>query len=116
MPTGVYIKTEEHKKKLSQANKGKPFSVEHCKNISLSKTDEKHPMWKGDKVTYIPLHIWISRKLGKPHHCAICHNTKLNHRQYNWANISKCYKRELSDWIRLCAKCHKNYDLGNIKL
>lgn len=26
------------------------------------------------------------------------------------------YHRDLVDWIRLCAKCHKAYDMGRIKL
>jgi len=25
----------------------------------------------------------------------------------HWHNISGEYKRDVSDWIRLCAKCHK---------
>lgn len=40
--------------------------------------------------------------------------TNLKHRQYHWANISRSYKRDLSDWVRLCASCHKKSDLAKI--
>lgn len=29
---------------------------------------------------------------------------------HHWANKSHKYKRELTDWISLCVKCHKKYD------
>jgi len=32
----------------------------------------------------------------------------------NWANLSGQYKRDISDWVELCAKCHKNFDMGKI--
>lgn len=70
----------------------------------------EHPTWKGDKVSYRGLHQWVERKLGKPKKCEHCKNTKLKHRQYNWANKSRNYKRLINDWIRLCMKCHKAYD------
>lgn len=72
--------------------------------------DEKHPQWKGDEVSYVGLHMWIRRKLGKPNKCEHCKTEE--ERLYHWANISKEYKRELSDWIRLCVPCHKRYDLN----
>lgn len=28
----------------------------------------------------------------------------------HWANKTGFYLREKEDWIRLCAKCHRNYD------
>jgi len=41
MPTGVYKRTEEHRKKISEANKGREFSEEHRKNISKVRTGKK---------------------------------------------------------------------------
>lgn len=64
--------------------------------------------WKGDNVGYTALHNWVSRILGKPRKCNHCKT--INARKYEWANISHKYKRELSDWIRLCSKCHRQYD------
>ena len=75
---------------------------------------EKHFAWKGDKVGYEALHTWVSRRLGKPNHCAVCQTTEA--KRFAWANISHSYKRDLSDWIRLCYSCHKLYDLGKIKI
>ncbi len=66
--------------------------------------------WKGDMASYTAKHIWIANKRGKPHFCEHCKRSDLPHRHYQWANVSHEYKRELSDWIRLCAKCHANFD------
>lgn len=70
-------------------------------------------VWKGDKVTYRPLHSWVSRMLGTPNKCSFCSKTAIGHGMH-WANKSGDYKRDLEDWIRLCAKCHKNYDLNRV--
>lgn len=70
--------------------------------------------WIGDEVGYSGLHKWVAYYLGKPSCCAICHST--DKKIYQWANISHAYKRELSDWVRLCVKCHSAYDRGKIKL
>ena len=67
------------------------------------------PSWK-KKLTYTGIHAWVVRELGKPHFCEHCGNRKLNHRQYQWANMDNTYKRKLSDWVRLCTKCHSDYD------
>ena len=72
--------------------------------------DEKHPFWKGDKVSYGALHQWVVRKLGKPDTCEKCERTGLTGYNIQWANKSGKYLRDLSDWIRLCAKCHYHYD------
>jgi hypothetical protein len=71
---------------------------------------ENNPKWKGDKVGYVPLHAWLYRNLGKPNTCEYCKKTNLIGRNIHWANISGKYKRELSDWIRLCVSCHAIYD------
>jgi hypothetical protein len=77
---------------------------------------ENNPKWKGDQVTYSPLHHWIRRNLGKPETCINCRTSNLVGKKIHWANISGLYKRELSDYMRLCAKCHKAYDLGKLTL
>lgn len=53
----------------------------------------------------------MRRNLGTPDTCEECGRTGLIGRQIHWANVSKEYKRDLADWIRLCQKCHKAYDL-----
>lgn len=71
---------------------------------------DKNSIWKGDKVGYRVLHLWVERYLGKPRFCEECRSSNLKPRQYQWANISKKYKRDLNDWIRLCTKCHTDFD------
>lgn len=94
--------------------KGIPRSEYTKKKISLSLRGENHIYWKGKNVGYSALHKWVSNRLGKPKYCAYCHTT--NDKRYEWANISHSYQRDLSDWIRLCCKCHSAFDLGKIKL
>lgn len=92
----------------THAAKVKIFTREHKLHISLAKTK--------DKVGYRGIHCWIVKLLGKPDKCSYCLNDKLKHRQYQWANISHQYKRDITDWIRLCVKCHKAYDASKISL
>ena len=114
MPVGVYIRTKEAKLNMSKAALGKIMSPEAKKKMSIAKTGKNNSLWKGDKVSYVGLHIWVKNHLGSPHICENCNNSKLNHRQYHWANLSGEYKRDLSDWARLCVKCHHLIDnIGN---
>lgn len=80
------------------------------KGLKKFNPGELNGVWKGDKVTYRPLHSWVQRSLGTPYKCEFCKKSNLRSRQYHWANKSHQYKRELSDWIRLCVKCHMEYD------
>ena len=148
MPSGVYLKTEEHKKKISLAKLGGKLTEDHKSNISnalkgkniwskgtrisletkkkISEANkgnknyfygkrffgEKSPVWKGSKVKYRGLHMWVESKFGKP---KICSNCKITSAKFHWANKSGQYLRQLDDWIRLCVKCHKQYDLERIK-
>ncbi len=77
---------------------------------------ENNAQWLGDKVNYRGLHEWVERLLGKPHNCEECGRTNLRHRQYHWANKSRTYQRVITDWVRLCAKCHKTYDRNQFAL
>ena len=70
--------------------------------------EDMSPNWKGDKVGKEALHQWVVRQLGKPSKCEHCSTTKA--KKYEWANKTQQYKRHLSDWIRLCTKCHAKYD------
>jgi len=79
---------------------------------------ENHHAWKANSVGYVALHSWVSRMLGRPNKCEDCGTTKAQ--KYEWANISKEYKRDLADWKRLCGKCHMKFDgykrwVGHIK-
>lgn len=70
----------------------------------------EHHKWKGDKVGYASLHIWIRKHLAKPEFCENC-KTKP---PYEVANISGKYLRDLTDWRWSCRKCHMLSD-GRMK-
>mgnify|MGYP001597955721 CR=1 FL=1 len=72
--------------------------------------DAKHFAWKGNMAGYRSKHIWVETRYGKPDTCEYCGKYGLKGHQIHWANKSREYKRELTDWLRLCAKCHKAYD------
>ena len=90
MIKGVYKQTEEHKRKISESHKGNKYA------------------WRGDDVGKRGLHRWVERELGKPSSCEHCKTTE--DRMYHWSNKSQEYKREVSDWQRLCVPCHRKYD------
>jgi hypothetical protein len=95
-------------------NKGVNTTIEHRRKLSLAhigvQANEKHPMWQGEKVNYRNLHSWVVRWKGQPDTCEKCGVTKLKGRFIHWANVDHKYRRVLDDFIRLCAKCHKEYD------
>jgi hypothetical protein len=73
--------------------------------------------WKGGvrkNKTYRKIHKWIEHKLGKPEQCEICKKDGLTGHQIHWANLSGKYLLKVKDWIRLCVKCHKRYDIGKL--
>ena len=135
MPTGIYKRTQFHKDKISQALMGennsffgKKHSVEarqkirdakigkkqteehKAKNIRIG---EKNGIWKGDDVGYDGIHSWVERWKGKTDICEKCGVTGLTGHQIHWANIDHKYRRVLDDYIRLCALCHRRYDIEN---
>ncbi len=75
-----------------------------------------HVQWIGNRVGYRCLHLWVARELGKPSTCESCGAENLSGRQIHWANKSREYRRILTDWIRLCVKCHKAYDRNQLVL
>ena len=67
-----------------------------------------NPMWKGVNAGYEAIHEWVYRTLGKPRLCSQCGTTKA--KKFEWANISKKYRRDISDWKRMCTSCHRLFD------
>ena len=115
--------SEETKRKIGlksigrQPMSGKHHSEESKEKMRLNCPDtsfEKNPMWKGDNVGYGGVHSWIVRKLRQPKKCDHC-GTSNSDKVYEWSNISRKYKRKLSDWQRLCVSCHRKYDYNAIK-
>lgn len=91
MTSGIYVRTEETRKKLG-----------------LSHLGIKSHFWKGDNAGYFAMHKWVSKWKGCPSVCEVCGTTTA--KRYEWANVDHTYKRILEDYIRMCVKCHRNYD------
>lgn len=76
---------------------------------------EKSASWKGDNITsYQHLHRWIRSTYGKPSKCDDC-GISDSRKRYEWANISGEYRRDISDYKRLCRSCHTVFDIENPK-
>lgn len=71
---------------------------------------ELNPRWKGDKAGFSAMHQWLKRRVGKASFCTFdkTHESKGG---FEWANISHEYKREVSDYMSLCRRCHMKYDM-----
>jgi len=79
------------------------------KHLNHARGDNHHN-WRGDEVSYGALHSWVYRQLGKAIKCESCGTP--NAKKYEWANISKQYKRNINDWRSLCTPCHRRFDYG----
>jgi len=76
-----------------------------------NRSGKNHYAWKGNKVEYRGLHKWVEKNLGKPLICEHCGKKENNTKMMHWANKSGEYKRDLKDWLRLCVRCHRKFDL-----
>jgi len=97
----------------SAFKKGSKLSKITCQRISEAKKEDKNYSWRGDDVGYGGLHTWVNKHLGKPDTCEHCGKSKLVNHKIHWANKSGNYLRDINDWLRLCALCHKKYDKNN---
>lgn len=89
--------------------------TEETKSKMKCRTGEKSNNWKGDKIGYKGLHIWIEKQHGKAkeHICSMC-SGKSGSTRMEWANITGIYNRDLKNWKPLCRKCHVKYDVENL--
>lgn len=93
--------------------KGGHFCQDCNKKLcSTYKSKRCRECWKKsiESTNYSALHQWVYRQKGAPMICQNCKRKITNRRFIHWANKSGKYLRDLSDWIRLCAKCHKVFD------
>lgn len=72
-----------------------------------SRIGKRNPLWKGEKAGYAAKHVWLMARHGKANKCEKC---GVKNGKYEWANVSGKYKRERSDYIQLCATCHRFMD------
>lgn len=89
----------------------KKFCSRACfhKNYGKNHRKENSPRWKGNKVEYSGIHRWLKRTYDQiDNKCEHCKGNK----NLQWALAKeKQYKRSRDSFIRLCASCHKNYDM-----
>ena len=102
-------KTKAFRAKMAN-RKIRNYTDEHRQRLRESFTGKNNPLWKED-AGYEALHEWIRRELGNPRTCSKCNKYSENNRDIQWANKDHSYKRDVKDYISLCAKCHCNYDL-----
>lgn len=88
---------------------GQIYCTRTCSNRATARRREDSPHWKGDDAGYYAIHDWIAKEAGRPQECELCGTTDPGKR-YEWANISGQYRRERSDFMRLCKACHNAYD------
>lgn len=107
---------EETRNKKSITNKLrgiKPPStlgLKHSIESIEKRCGKNHYNWKGDNVGYFGLHEWVKKTMGQPKNCEHCPKTDLKGMKIHWANISGKYRRDVNDWVRLCVKCHWDFD------
>lgn len=128
--------SEATKEKLRQANKGQkawnkgkpaPWARERMLKDNPAKRQENrkrmrenNPMSHGGQVAYKrkdykAIHWWVGKNFGLSRKCEECGVIDERPRMIHWANISGEYKKERSDWKRLCYKCHKEMDKKKYK-
>lgn len=122
--------SEEHKRKIRENNpkywlgkkRNNPKYIEKLRKAHLGQVawnkglklpqfgGDKASAWKGDRVGYGALHEWVRKVKGTPSECEFCGKKNLSSMKIHWANKSGKYKRDVSDWIRLCVRCHHLFD------
>lgn len=105
----------EHKKAISKSLLGRKLSKSHRLNIGKKSAGLKPARWVKNP-TYTAIHHWVYRLFGFPPKCEQCGFKSTSNHKIHWANISGTYKRMRDDWMRLCAKCHRHYDLNRLKI
>ena len=84
------------------------------RRISIKTEFKKNNLPHKEKCNgYKKTHMWIYRHLGKPSKCEICGKDKLSGHSIHWANKFHTYKKIISDWMRICSKCHYEFDVKN---
>lgn len=100
----------------SHSKKSRELMSQKRKGLTAN---EKNPRWRGDEVSYQALHNWVRNHFLRPEKCEGCgikpRKDTLGRSMLHWANKTGKYLRERKDWLCLCAKCHRNFDVTNKK-
>lgn len=113
--TGHKAPNSAFKKGHNAWNKGNHIKLNDALSIwhdSGGGIGGRNHKWRGDKVGYSGVHMWVRLHKEKPSYCTKCGKEGNSH-QIHWSNIDHKYKRNLDDYVALCASCHKRYDLDN---
>lgn len=134
MPTGVYFRSIEFKKKLAlkmPSFKGRTHSKKTRKRLSEVHmglpSGRKGTKWSDDtrqqlsevnhyrwidrpcpEKHYVAIHKRIHREYGKADFCEICYGSRSQY--YEWSNKDHKYRLDRDDWQKLCRVCHIWYD------
>ena len=107
--------SEPHNKGENFVHSGS-FKAGHEAYSGIEKTQFKSKPWtfKGTISECKALHHWVNKEKGKAYECLF---SSIECRGgYQWANKSGHYKKEISDYIPLCAKHHFDYDKGGVNI
>ncbi len=129
MPSGKYLRTtnrgwfkkghivyKEWIEASKKANLGRHHTEEAKKKIGEASINRGaippsgHGRFRDGVARYTAIHQWVVREKGRPTKCEHCGKDGLTRHKIQWANIDHKYRRFLSDYIRLCVKCHRKYD------
>lgn len=91
----------------------------HSEKTIKKMSGENGNNWKGELVKYEGLHQRIRAILDttKCTHCGILgERLKYGAWSIECANISGEYKTSIDDWVALCRKCHRKYDISKRSL
>ena len=84
-------------------SQGTKYCSKACSNLGIRVPD--------DEVTnYMTIHSRVRERFGTPSECEHCGTT--DSPKFEWANLTGKYLLDREDWMRLCCKCHRRYDLG----
>lgn len=61
-----------------------------------------------DRNEYSRIHKWVYRTLGRADHCSV--DAAHQSGRFHWSNVSRQYKKDISDWQQLCPTCHHRRD------
>jgi hypothetical protein len=71
----------------------------------IARDTRRNPSWKGDEASYAAIHLWLRYHYDIGTVREDCERPKVQ-----WANISGRYRRDVSDYRRLCVSCHHIFD------
>lgn len=107
----------EIRAKISEAKKGKP-RPDVIRRNQQGWTSEQRLRYSATRTRswedkgYSGRHNWIRENFGDPGQCENCGASG----RLEWASIEHTYTQNREDWMRLCARCHREMDETGAKV